>query len=59
MRGKRQRMPVAIFPNPLRNWRLSNVAAFQKYNSLLRFIGFPPRQPLIIDQSGNLDATKI
>jgi lipid A disaccharide synthetase len=35
----------------------SDVAAFQKYNSPVRFIGFPPSRPPIIDQSGILEAT--
>jgi hypothetical protein len=33
--------------------------AFQKYNSTIGFIGFPPNDSLIIDKSANLDALSI
>jgi hypothetical protein len=31
-------------------------SAFQKYNSTIGQIGFPPTRPIIINKSGNLDA---
>jgi hypothetical protein len=34
-------------------------AAFRKYNSTIRFIGFPPSRQAIIDKSDNLDALGI
>jgi hypothetical protein len=32
---------------------------FQKYNTIVRFIGFQPIQACIIDQHSNLDASSI
>jgi hypothetical protein len=34
-------------------------AAFQKNNSTIGFIGFPPTGPVIIDQTNNLDESSI
>jgi hypothetical protein len=34
-------------------------SALRKYNSTIRFIGFPPSARLIIDKSANLDAFSI
>jgi hypothetical protein len=55
--GRRRTGPVRKRWYYAQKCGIRDVAAFQKYNSSARIIGFPPRLAPIIDQSGNLEAT--